>query len=226
MPPLITVFGIGLLGVGFVLTIPILWTVGLVVLVVGLVLMAKERRGSATPKAAGAIGVTNPALDIPQTSETAQPAGSKGLSSQRKVWLVSALVLVVLAGVAINRIGIPFWQHSIYPRFFEKGSSAPASGSPGSQQSQSPYYQEGYDSGTSGLARKGYGDDMYNTGATVAEMEHNACSRAINNESNLASIQDADHPANQDDYMRGCLDAFRDHPPTGKPKPGPLNPYR
>jgi hypothetical protein len=67
---------------------------------------------------------------------------------------------------------------------------------------------------------------MYNTGATVAEMEHNACSAAINNEPNNASIQDADHPGNQDDYMNGCLNAFRDHPPAAKPKPGPLNPYR
>lgn len=104
--------------------------------------------------------------------------------------------------------------------------SAPTPGSPGSRQAQSPYYQEGYDSGTSGLARKGYGDNMYNTGATVAEMEQQACASAINNESNLASIQDSDHPSNQDDYMRGCLDAFHDHPPTGKAKPGPLNPYR
>lgn len=103
------------------------------------------------------------------------------------------------------------------------GSSAPST-SP--SQSQSPYYQEGYNSGTSGLARNGYGDDMYNTGATVAEMEHNACSAAINNESNNASINDADQPGNQDDYMNGCLNAFRDHPPAAKPKPGPLNPYR
>jgi Protein of unknown function (DUF2510) len=104
--------------------------------------------------------------------------------------------------------------------------SSPSSSSPGSQQSQSPYYQEGYNSGTSGLARNGYGDDMYNTGATVAEMEHNACSAAINNESNNASIQDADQPGNQDDYLNGCLHAFRDHPPAAKPKPGPLDPYR
>ena len=67
---------------------------------------------------------------------------------------------------------------------------------------------------------------MSNTGATVAEMEHQTCADAINNESNYASIDDPDHPGNQDDYMRGCLDAFRDHPPTAKPKPGPLNPYR
>ena len=106
---------------------------------------------------------------------------------------------------------------------FQKG---PSPSSPSSPSAQSPYYQEGYNSGTSGLARKGYGDNMYNTGATVAEMEHQACADAINNESNLASIEDSDHPANQDDYMKGCLDAFHDHPPSAKPKPGPLNPYR
>ncbi|MGB7167294.1 MAG: DUF2510 domain-containing protein [Mycobacterium sp.] len=171
-----------------------------------------------------------PKADIPATPKPAQPAVStKGPPRPLKVvWAIA--VLVVLVVVAINRFGTPFWQHSIYPRFFEEkgssSSSSPSSGSPDSQQSQSPYYQEGYNSGTSGLARNGYGDDMYNTGATVAEMEHNACSAAINNESNYASIQDADHPANQDDYMNGCLNAFRDHPPAAKPKPGPLNPYR
>lgn len=196
LPPLITVLGIGLLVVGFLLAIPILWTVGLVVLVVGLVLMAVRRWGSATPKAA---------------DETR--------SGNKIAALMIGGFLLIVAGLwfVAYPLGVVAKLHA---------PSSPAPGSPGSQQSQSPYYQEGYNSGTSGLARKGYGDDMYNTGATVAEMEHNACSRAINNESNLASIQDADHPANQDDYMRGCLDAFRDHPPTGKPKPGPLNPYR
>lgn len=173
-----------------------------------------------------------PAPDIPATPESdiagtpkpAQPAVStKGPSGQRKVGFAIAIVLVVLVVVAINRIGIPFWQHSIYPRFFEKGSSSSSSPSSQSPSSQSPSYQEGYNSGTFGLARKGYGDDMYNTGATIAEMEHNACSRAINNEPNYSSLLE---PAAQDDYMNGCLKAFGDHPPTAKPKPGPLNPYR
>jgi len=47
-----------------------------------------------------------------------------------------------------------------YPPGYWSSPSSPSSGSPDSQQSQSPYYQEGYNSGTSGLARKGYGDDM------------------------------------------------------------------
>jgi hypothetical protein len=136
------------------------------------------------------------------------------------------LSLLIIGGFLLICVGAWFVAYPLGLVAKLHSPSSPSPGSPGSQQSQSPFYQEGYNSGTSGLARKGYGFNMYNTGATVAEMEHQACSDAINNESNLSSIQDADHPANQDDYMNGCLKAFSDHPPTGKPKPGPLNPYR
>jgi hypothetical protein len=102
----------------------------------------------------------------------------------------------------------------------QQSSPNPSSGANGSS-----YYQEGYSSGTSGLARNDYGVDHANTGATVAEMEHDACSRALHNEHNygLALLP---NPSAQDDYMTGCLKAFADHPPSGKAKPGPLNPYR
>jgi Protein of unknown function (DUF2510) len=155
-------------------------------------------------------GLSSPP-DIPATGE------SDGTRSGNK------LAVLLIGGLLLMIAGVWFVA---YPLGVVAKLHAPPSPSPGSQQSQSPYYQEGYNSGTSGLARKGYGDNMYNTGATVAEMEHQACANAINNESNLASIQDSDHPANQDNYMDGCLNAFRDHPPTAKPKPGPLNPYR
>lgn len=168
-----------------------------------------------------------PKADIPgtpkptQPPETTKPVSDKldfllGPSGQRgKRNVLAGLGLLVAIAVLVMH------NHGSSPSSL---SSPSQSQSPA--QSQSPYYQEGYTSGTSGLARNGYGDDMYNTGATVAEMEHNACSGAINNEPNNASINDADHPGNQDDYMNGCLQAFTDHPPAAKPKPGPLNPYR
>ena len=188
--------------VGYLVAIPLLYTIGLIALVVGLVLMAVGRMGSATPKAAGAL------------------SGNKLF-----ILIMAGLVATgVLVGVTHEYLYKFYCTHMPTCRYYPPSSRSPSS--PDSQQSRSPYYQEGYNSGTSGLARNGYGDDMYNTGATVAEMEHNACSAAINNEPNYASIQDADQPGNQDDYMNGCLNAFRDHPPAAKPKPGPLNPYR
>ena len=173
--------------------------------------------------------------DIPATPKAEIPATTQArrwgrfIGNRPLIWnkhLILSLAAIVVIGVLV--IVAPYVLQKLHSPYSEQSHSpsSPSSGSPGSQQSQSPYYQEGYNSGTSGLARKGYGDNMYNTGATVAEMEHQACADAIDNESNLASINDPDHPANQDDYMKGCLDAFRDHPPTGKPKPGPLNPYR
>jgi hypothetical protein len=173
-----------------------------------------------------------PAPDIPATTQGRR--WGRVIGDTPLIWnkqLILSLAAIVAIGVLVivaKPYVHPFLIHKLYSPHSQQSHSpsSPSSGSPDSQQSQSQYYQEGYNSGTSGLARKGYGDNMYNTGATVAEMEHQACADAINNESNLASIQDSDHPANQDDYMDGCLNAFRDHPPAAKPKPGPLNPYR
>ena len=172
-----------------------------------------------------------PAPDIPATPESdiagtpkpAQPAVStKGPSGQRKVGFAIAIVLVVLVVVAINRIGIPFWQHPIYPRFFDERVLLLVLPVLHSPSSQSPSYQEGYNSGTFGLARKGYGDDMYNTGATIAEMSN---TMPVAGQSTTSPTR---HPcwsrAAKDDYMNGCLKAFGDHPPTAKPKPGPQIP--
>jgi hypothetical protein len=229
LTPLTALLGICLLVVGFLSSIPILLTIGLIVLIVGFVLMAIGRWGTATPKAAGAHGATKPAPDIPATPKPNETRSGNKLFAVIAAGLVAIVVLGPVAGKYLwPSIYKLYCTHIVATcRYYPPSSpSSPSSGSPDSQQSQSPYYQEGYNSGTSGLARKGYGDNMYNTGATVAEMQHQACADAINNESNMASIQDSDHPANQDDYMRGCLDAFHDHPPTEKPKPGPLNPYR
>ena len=188
------------------------------------------------PKADETRSGNNPAPDILATPKAEIPAKTqvrrwgRVIGNRPLIWnkqLILSLAAVVVIGVLVL-VAKPYVLQKLHsPHSGQSHSpSSPSSGSPGSQQSQSPYYQEGYNSGTSGLARKGYGFNMSNSGATVAEMEHQACADAINNESNLASINDPDHPANQDDYMKGCLDAFRDHPPTGKPKPGPLNPYR
>ena len=206
-PPVSTKGPSGQRKVGFVLA-------GLALLVIAVQVVGRQVWGRPLEVLLVALGIAIIGVTI---------AVRSGQSGARKVMFVSAMVLVLFASGWVAA-GFDYL-------LFGKGSS-PSSSSPDSQQSQSPsqsqspYYQEGYNSGTSGLARNGYGDDMYNTGATVAEMEHNACSAAINNEPNYASIQDADQPGNQDDYMNGCLNAFRDHPPAAKPKPGPLNPYR
>jgi hypothetical protein len=120
---------------------------------------------------------------------------------------VPRVVLLAAAAIVIAGCG----SHGAKPS--QSSSGQPGDNRNGAGQSQSQYYQQGYTSGTSDLARTGYADQLARPGATVPEMEHNACSAAINNEPNNASINDADHPGNQDDYMNGCLQAFKDHPP-------------
>jgi hypothetical protein len=121
--------------------------------------------------------------------------------------VISRVFFLAAAATVIAGCG----SHGAQPSQVPPGQ--PGDNSNGAGQSQSQYYQQGYTSGTSGLARKGYADQLAIPGGTVAEMEHNACSAAINNEPNLASIDDADQPGNQDDYMNGCLKAFHDQPP-------------
>lgn len=103
---------------------------------------------------------------------------------------------------------------------------SPSSSSPDSQQSHSAssaYYQKGYESGKSGLARRNYGVDKGNMANHPEDLEHDTCSEAVDSE---VTGVDFLEPKNQDDFMSGCLQAFKDSPPTGGPKPGPLNPYR
>lgn len=145
-----------------------------------------------------------PAPDISGTSKPGQPAVSKDPSGQRKVWFAIGILLVVLAGVAVNRIGIPFWDHYLYPRFFEKGSSTSSPGP--SPSARSPSYQAGYDSGTSGLARNTYGEEFDTS--DVAKSEQYACSTAFTGQHIL------DASLTEDDYVKGCLKAFSDHPPA------------
>jgi hypothetical protein len=103
------------------------------------------------------------------------------------------------------------------------GSQEPGPAQHDSSGGGSGYYQKGYQSGKSGLARSNYGVDKANLGDHPDELEHDTCSEAVN-----AEVTGADYlePKNQDDFMRGCLQAFQETPPTGGPKPGPLNPYR
>ena len=85
--------------------------------------------------------------------------------------------------------------------------SSPSSPSPGpSPTSYSPSYQAGYDSGTSGLARNTY-DEEFDI-SDVAKSEQYACSTAFAGQHILnASLT-------KDDYVKGCLKAFSDHPPA------------
>jgi hypothetical protein len=138
------------------------------------------------------------------TGRSTPPTSPQGTRSDA-MNAVPRVVLLAAAAIVIAGCGSQEAQPS------QSSSGQPGDSSNGAGQSQ--YYQQGYASGTSGLARTGYADQLARPGATVPEMEHNACSAAINNESDNASINDADHPGNQDDYMNGCVQAFKDHPP-------------
>jgi hypothetical protein len=76
------------------------------------------------------------------------------------------------------------------------GGSSPSSGS-----AQSPSYQSGYRSGASGL-----GHNLIAQGSERRDNLSGACADSWSAEA-TASLD-------QNDYMRGCVDALRAHPPV------------
>lgn len=161
-----------------------------------------------------------------------------GLSGRQKIIVVA--VIVVMAVIIVPVFAFSHGAHRspspAGPSRSPAGQSAPQPGqspSPSGQagsHSGSPFYQLGYQSGTSGWARSNYAPNYYsNTGATVAEMERDACSESWEHDPNLPaeakldpSIGGSFSPENQDGYLKGCQDAFRDHPP----QPPSWDPHR
>jgi hypothetical protein len=169
---------------------------------------------------------------MPTPEVSARNTVSGVLIQYKNPLLVAAIVLatvVLVAGPAHS------YLFKIYCTYMPICHSHPASpSSPDPQQPGSPshpdgstggsaYYQKGYQSAKSGLARQNYGVDEGNTAGHPADMEQDTCSESVTVEVTGADFLQA---ANQDDYMKGCLQAFQDFPPTGGAKPGPPNPYR
>lgn len=133
--------------------------------------------------------------DVPAPESPAAPAAKELRSGNKLFLLIMVPIVVFLAAVAVAEI---------------VGNNKMSQESQQSQ-SQSPSYQSGYDSGTSGLARNTYGEEFDTS--DVAKSEQYACSVAFTGE----------HIRNpsltEDDYTQGCLKAFSDHPPAKKSKP-------
>ena len=145
----------------------------------------------AKPKADGVRSGNNPAPGIPAT-----PKADKTRSGNKLAALIIGGLLLIIAVI----------YFLAYPLGLVYKLQSPSSPSPGSQQSQS--YQAGYNSGTSGLARNTYGEEFDTS--DVAKSEQYACSVAFTGE----QIRNAS--LTEDDYVRGCLQAFSDHPPAKK----------
>jgi hypothetical protein len=151
--------------------------------------------------------------------------GVLGLGPSPLALLVSVAIVIIGVTIAVRSgqsgtrtgtfviamvLGLVAVPWVVPVRHFEEGSS-PSSSSPDSQQSQSPSYQAGYDSGASGLARNTYGEEFDTS--DVAKSEQYACSVAFTGE----QIRNAS--LTEDDYVQGCLKAFRDHPPATPKSP-------
>lgn len=152
---------------------------------------------------------------------------SVGQVLRNKYFLPAAVVVIGLC-LAILGPGQPYLYkiyctHMPSCHYPSTGTPPPGSSEQSGPSGGSAYYQKGYASGKSGFARSNYGVGMGNMAYHPDEWEHNTCSEAVNSEVTGADYLDAN---NQDDFMQGCLQAFRDVPPTGGAKSGGLNPYR
>lgn len=136
--------------------------------------------------------------DVPAPESPAAPAAKELRSGNKLFLLIMVPIVVFVAAVTVAEI------------VGNNKMSRESQQSQSQSQSQSPSYQTGYDSGTSGLARNTYGEEFDTS--DVAKSEQFACSAAFTGE----------HIRNpsltEDDYTKGCLQAFIDHPPATKSK--------
>jgi hypothetical protein len=106
---------------------------------------------------------------------------------------------------------------------FAFGNGAHTPGPAGSH-AGSQYYQWGYQSATSGAARTDYIDLLctgyYGCSEPKSDTAKLACDGGWVSDENVPAdmkIGDPDTPtyqASKDEYVRGCRDGFRDHPPS------------
>ncbi len=136
-----------------------------------------------------------------------------GLSGQQKIVVGTAAVLVAIAAIMV-----PVFV------FGHDGAQSPfTSGGTGSK-GGSQYYRWGYESATSGSARQGYIDLLctgyYGCSEPGRDTVKQACGGGWIGDANVPAEMkvtdpdDATFQANKDDYVRGCSDGFRDHPPS------------
>jgi uncharacterized protein DUF2510 len=163
-------------------------------------------------------GGTTPKSQLQPYAEKGRRLWS-GLSGQQKI-----IVSIAAVFVAIAAIMLPFFA------FGHGANQSPSLTGPAGPKGGSQYYQWGYESATSGAARRDYidlacppavpGAPDYGCSNTDPDTTKQACGGARVDDPNIPAdfkVEDPDtsgHQAKEDDYMRGCRDGFRDHPPS------------
>jgi hypothetical protein len=142
-----------------------------------------------------------PAPQPPELPPPPIPVAAKGPSGGRKAMFVAVgLVAIWVVGMAAI---VLFTHGQLHRSLFHDGPSSGPAGS--SLSSQSPSYQGGYGSGTSGAAH----NFLVETGNGVngpAVAADSACGVAF------TAAQILTPNLNENDWERGCHDALRDHP--------------
>jgi hypothetical protein len=136
-----------------------------------------------------------------------------GLSGQQKVIAGIAAVFVAIAAIMVPVFAFGHGAHQ-----------SPSPTGPAGSHTASQYYQWGYESATSGAARASYIDLLctgyYGCSEPNPDTVKQACGSGFGEDVNVPAdmkVADPDtaaYRANQDDFVKGCGDAFRDHPPS------------
>src|ERR1700761_1273037 len=138
-----------------------------------------------------------------------------GLSGQQKVIAGIAAVFVAIAAIMVPVFAFGHGAHQ------SPSPTGPAGSHTGSQ-----YYQWGAESATAGTARQNYIDLLCtgyygcSTPLSLPDTVKEACGGAFQDDANVPlemKVADPDtdaYQANKDDFVKGCGDAFRDHPPS------------
>jgi hypothetical protein len=150
-----------------------------------------------------------------------------GLSGQQKVIAGIAAVFVAIAAIMVPVFAFGHGAHQspspTGPAGSHTGQSPSPTGRAGSH-TGSQYYQWGYESAISGTARQNYMDLLctgyYGCHEPDPSDVKQACKEGFQTDANVPvemRIADPDtdaYRANKDDFVKGCGDAFRDHPPS------------
>lgn len=163
---------------------------------------------------------TPPSLPPPSPSgPTPQDQLQLHLEKGRRFWSSMSgqqKIMVAIAALAVVVIAIMVPVFTFGHKAAQSGRAGPTGGS--------QYYQWGYESATSGAARRSYIDllctGFYGCSEPGPDTIKQACGGGwVGDENVPAEMKVADpdsgtYQANKDDFVKGCRDAFRDHPPS------------
>lgn len=179
-----------------------------------------QRQPKTTSASAGQSTPQTAQLPAPPAPQNPlQPQLEKGrrfwsrLSGQQKVIVGIAAVFVVIVAILVPVFAFGDGAH--------QSASVPG---PAGSPTGSQYYQWGYESATSGAALRSYIDQVctgfYGCSKPDSDTAKEACGGSFLEDENVPMEMRIDDPdsgtyqAKKNEYVRGCVDAFRDHPPS------------